>query len=154
MGELEEKLGAILSNQDAMSQIMALAKSLGGGAAPGAGAAPDGETSADAGVAPDMGAAPGMGAGPGAASPAPPPAGGPGLDLGSLDPRLLSMAARLAGAYSSGGDDSRVALLTALSPFVKEERRAKLGKAIQIARLTRVARIALDSFRTREENHV
>lgn len=136
MSELEEKLGAILSNQDAMGQIMALAKSLGGGDAADAPppAAPDAEPSA---------------------SSAPEPPGSFAADLGGLDPRLLSMAAKLAGAYSSGGgDDRRVALLTALGPFVKEERRAKLGKAIQIARLTRVVRIALDSFRTKEENHV
>lgn len=127
MNDLEEKLGAILSNQDAMSQIMALAKSLGGG---------------------------------GAAESPPPPA--PALEPaapaapsgGGIDPRLLSMAAKLAGAYSEAGDDRRVALLTALRPFVKEERHAKLDKAIQIARLTRVVRTALDSFRTKGESHV
>lgn len=129
MSELEEKLGAILSNQDAMSQIMALAKSLGGGSAeapPPAG--PSAEPSGDP-------------------PPAPPSAGG-------IDPRLLSMAAKLAGAYSEAGDDRRVALLNSLRPFVKEERHAKLDKAVQIARLTRVVRIALDSFRTKEEPHV
>lgn len=126
MSELEEKLGAILSNQDAMSQIMALAKSLGGGgtAEPPPPAAPALEPAAPA------------------------PAGG------GIDPRLLSMAAKLAGAYSDAGDDRRVALLAALRPFVKEERHAKLDKAIQIARLTRVVRTALDSFRTKGESHV
>ena len=129
MNDLEEKLGAILSNQDAMSQIMALAKSLGGGgtAEPPPPAAPSPEPS-------------------GKAPPASPAAG--------FDPRLLSMAAKLAGAYNDAGDDRRVALLTALGPFVKEERQAKLNKAIQIARLTRVVRIALDSFRTKGESHV
>lgn len=124
MSELEEKLGAILSNQDAMSQIMALAKSLGGG---------DGAES------------------PPPAAPSPEPAA---LPAGGIDPRLLSMAAKLAGAYSEAGDDRRVALLTALRPFVKEERHAKLDKAIQIARMTRVVRTALDSFRTKGESHV
>ena len=130
MNDLEEKLGAILSNQDAMSQIMALAKSLGGGgtAETPPPAAPSLEPSGD-----------------------PPPAT---PSDGGIDPRLLSMAAKLAGAYSSAGDDRRVALLTALGPFVKEERQAKLNKAIQIARLTRVVRIALDSFRTKGESHV
>ena len=129
MDGLEEKLGAILSNQDAMSQIMALAKSLGGGdAAAAPSAAPSLEPSGD-----------------------PPPAT---PSDGGIDPRLLSMAAKLAGAYSSAGDDRRVALLAALGPFVKEERQAKLNKAIQIARLTRMVRIALDSFRTKGEGHV
>lgn len=130
MSELEEKLGAILSNQDAMGQIMALAKSLGGGSgeAPPP-AAPSAEPSGG-----------------------PPPA--PPSSAGGIDPRLLSMAAKLAGAYSEAGDDRRVALLNSLRPFVKEERHAKLDKAVQIARLTRVVRIALDSFRTKEEPHV
>lgn len=127
MSELEEKLGAILSNQDAMSQIMALAKSLGGGGAA---------------EGPPPPAAPAL------EPPAPASAGG------GIDPRLLSMAAKLAGAYSDAGDDRRVALLSALRPFVKEERHAKLDKAIQIARLTRVVRTALDSFRAKGESHV
>lgn len=130
MSELEDKLGAILSNQDAMNQIMALAQSLGKGSAP------------------DQ----------------PPPAqeaqtqtqdGGDLLSaLGGLDPRLISMAMRLAGEYNSN-NDSRAALLEALRPFVKEERYAKLDKAIQISKLTRVIRIALDSFRHKgEDSHV
>lgn len=132
MSELEEKLGAILSNQDAMSQIMSLAKSLGGGS---------GDSSPPPAGPPPEGTA-------GETPPSPPPA------EGGLDPRLLSMAAKLAGAYSNAGDDRRVALLTALGPFVKQERQVKLNKAIQIARLTRMVRIALDSFRTKEEGHV
>lgn len=132
VSELEEKLGAILSNQDAMGQIMALAKSLGGGSAE----APP----------PD---APAGGESERSESPPQPPSTG-----GGIDPRLLSMAAKLAGAYSDAGDDRRVALLNSLRPFVKEERHAKLDKAVQIARLTRVVRIALDSFRTKEEPHV
>lgn len=131
MSELEEKLGAILSNQDAMGQIMALAKSLGGGNADAPPpAAPSGE--------------------PSGGTDSPPASSSPG----GIDPRLFSMAAKLAGAYSEAGDDRRVALLNSLRPFVKEERHAKLDKAVQIARLTRVVRIALDSFRTKEEPHV
>lgn len=133
MSELEDKLGAILSNQDAMSQIMALAKSLGGSSS-----------------APDQPAQP---------SPredAQPQAGGDLFSaLGNLDPRLISMAMRLAETYNSN-DDDRAALLTALRPFVKPERYANLDKAIQISKLTRVIRVALDSFRHKgeEESHV
>lgn len=136
MSELEDKLGAILSNQDAMSQIMALAQSLGGGEAQG---------SAD----PPPPSAP-------AQSQEPPQESGDIVSaLGKLDPRLISMAMRLAGEYNSNSDD-RAALLNALRPFVKAERYAKLDKAIQISRLTRVIRIALDSFRHKgdEAGHV
>lgn len=136
MSELEDKLGAILSNQDAMNQIMALAKSLGGG----------GDPSPPPSL-PD-------------AAPAPPPADSPPVSdaggdlfsaLGNLDPRLISMAMRLAGEYNSNNDE-RAALLNALRPFVKPERYAKLDKAIQISKLTRVIRIALDSFQKKGED--
>lgn len=132
LSELEEKLGAILSNQDAMSQIMALAQSL-GGASQGGGAAA--QPAAPAQEAPAEIAA----------QPSPP---------GGLDPRLISMAMRLASEYNSN-DDERAALLNALRPFVRPKRYAKLDKAIQISKLTRVIRIALDSFRNKgEEDHV
>ena len=135
MSELEDKLGAILSNQDAMNQIMALAKSLGGGGDP-----PPPPSLPDAASAP-----------PAADSP-PASAGGDLFSaLGNLDPRLISMAMRLAGEYNSNNDE-RAALLNALRPFVKPERYAKLDKAIQISKLTRVIRIALDSFQKKGED--
>ncbi len=76
--------------------------------------------------------------------------------LGNLDAGTLSAAAQLMGRFSSGGgDDKRVALLTALRPFVKEERYAKLDKAIQIAKLSRLIRGGLDLLRARrEDGHV
>lgn len=145
MSELEEKLEGILGNPQAMAQIMALAQSLngGGGAPPAVGeppAPPSGEAQAQ--------------------SPAPPPPdsrggeGGLGSLLGglsSLDPKLLSAAAGLIGQFNSGADDQRVALLTALRPFVKERRYAKLDKAIQIAKLSRLIRSGLELFRAQRE---
>lgn len=122
MSELEEKLENILGNPQAMAQIMSLAQSLNGGGSP------------------------------------PPASGGAGDGLGgllgglgSLDPKLLSAAAGLLGQFNSGGDDQRVALLTALRPFVKEQRYAKLDKAIQIAKLSRLIRSGLELFRAQRE---
>ena len=62
---------------------------------------------------------------------------------------------RLLSEYQSN-DDERAALLNALRPFVKKERYAKLDKAIRISKLTRLIRIALDSFQSKgeEERHV
>ena len=148
MSELEEKLESVLGNPQAMAQIMALAQSLNGGGSPpaaGTGEPPQPQEQ------------------PQAQSPSPPPAspasGGPGDGLGSLlgglgslDPKLLSAAAGLIGQFNSGADDQRVALLTALRPFVKEERYAKLDKAIQIAKLSRLIRSALELFRARKED--
>lgn len=129
MSELEDKLGAILSNQDAMNQIMALAQSL-SGADRAASPPPEPEAPPESGA----------------------PSGGD-LSLGGLDPRLISMAMRLAGEYNSN-NDSRAALLEALRPFVREERYANLDKAIQISKLTRVIRVALDSFRHKGDKDV
>ena len=151
MSELEEKLENILGNPQAMAQIMSLAQSLNqGGSTAGAGngtqAQPQPTASADA-----------SSPAPAAAAPAQSPAsagveGGLGSLLGGLDPNMLSAAAGLLGQFNGGDDDRRVALLTALRPFVKEQRYARLDKAIQIARLSRLIRSGLDLVRARKED--
>lgn len=154
MSELEEKLEGILGNPQAMAQIMSLAQSLNLG---GSGQSSDQGQEADQASSPT---APSQSEN-APAPPAPPaaPAGlGGGLGgmlgaLGNLDAGTLSAAAQLMGQFNSGGgDDQRVALLTALRPFVKEERYAKLDKAIQIAKLSRLIRGGLDLFRARKED--
>lgn len=47
---------------------------------------------------------------------------------------------------SMGGDDRQVALIQALKPFVRPERAQKLERAIQIARISRLAGNALQGF--------
>ena len=133
MSELEDKLSAILGNPQAMSQIMSLAQSLGGGSAapapPPQEIAPEGQSAPSGQSAPDLSALLG------------------GLSGGNgLDPKLMAMAGRIMEEYQSG-DDGKAALLQALRPFVKERRYAKLDKAVQIARLSRVIRIALDALK-------
>lgn len=129
MGELDEKLNAILGNQEAMGQIMALARSLGASGALGGqeGAAEQAEQHP---------------------APAQPPAqqADPLSALGELDPRLLQIGMRVLQEYQRG-DDQKTALLSALRPFVREERYAKLDRAIQIARLSRVIRVLFDVMR-------
>ena len=117
MSEFEDKLQSILGNPDAMSQIMSLAQSFGGNA-------------------PDQSAP---------EAPIEEPAS-PFSMLGDLDPRLLQVGMQLLSEYNAG-DDRKTALLTALRPFVKEERYSKVDQAIQIAKLARVIRVALDAFR-------
>jgi hypothetical protein len=73
--------------------------------------------------------------------------GAPFSLLGDLDPRMLQMGMKLFSEYKDGGDDKRVALLAALRPFVKEERYDTIDRAMQIAKLSRVIRVALDVFR-------
>ena len=127
MNDFEDKLETILNNPHAMEQIMSLAKSLGNGASTPPG---DGEPELQS---------------PGSPFDFP--------NIGSIDPKLLSAVASLL-TKSQQGDDQRVALLQALRPFVKEQRYAKLDKAIQIARLSRLIRMAFELFHAKEDSHV
>lgn len=133
-----EKLGAILQNPQAMSQILSIAQSLSSPAEP---AAPP-ELSAFSDSAPQPGASEAPAPQP---SPSEPPPSEPS-PLTGLDPRLLAAAQRALAAYQSPSD-RRDVLLSALKPFLKPERRPKVDKAIQIARLSRVLRSALDGWK-------
>lgn len=152
MSELEEKLNAILGDPQAMGQIMSLAQSLGGGGSsqpspppPPADATP--AASAPSTAAPDLSALlSGLAGGLSGNSQGNSPGNAAGSAFSGLDPRLFALAGKVMSEYQSN-DDGRAALLQALRPFVREKRYAKLDKAIQIARLSRVIRIAFDVFK-------
>ena len=175
MAEFDEKLSAILGDPEAMGQIVSIAKALtdgmgGGDASAGEAPAPQPVPEPQAGAAAPAPAQE-------AQAPAPPPVQGPsgGPDwsavmgllgslsggggaaaanplgaLGDLDPRLIQTAIRLFSEYSAT-DDRKIALLTAIKPFVKEERYAKVDKAVQIAKLSRVIRVAFQLFKDNGE---
>lgn len=151
MAELEDKLNSILGNPAAMEQIMSLAQSLSGGESQQSGhggqlqederhqsafgtEAQDTFTALEPQSYEDKPASP----------------GGGDVDLfsmlGNIDPRMIQMGMRLMNEYQSG-NGKNAAFLEALRPFVKERRYAKLDRAIQIARLSRIIRILFDSFR-------
>ena len=109
MAEFDEKLNSILSDPSAMSQIMQLAQSLGGGA-PGA------QQPAPPPQQPSAPPPPGWGPPP-PQTPPPPPMGGGGDLLSSL----------------TGGLDPN--LLSALRPYLKRDRQDKIERALQLARL-------------------
>lgn len=117
MAEWEEKLGAILNNPQAMSQIMSIAQSLGG---KGEDSVPSREPE--------------------------PPAEEAAAEGEGLDPQLMEMGLRALAAYQDT-DDRRGALLQALRPFVKPQRYAKVDKAIQIAKLSKMVRAALKGWK-------
>ena len=136
MAEFEEQLNAILGNQEAMGQIMALARSL-SGEAPAPEAQPAGGTPEQPGEeayvpvtsqpqVPDLSAL-----------------------LGELDPKMLQMGMRVLREVQSTEDRS-TALLNALRPFLREERRARLDRAIQIARISRMLRAAMGALGEKE----
>lgn len=125
MSDFEDKLQSILANSDAMNQIMSIAQSISGSAS---------NNQSETDILPQE--------------------DDPPVDYGnlssafdSLDPRLLQLGMTLLSEYNRQ-DDDKVALLTALQPFIKENRYAKLDQAIQIAKLARVIRVALNSFRS------
>ncbi len=143
MSEFEDKLNAILSNPQAMSQVMELARSLGGGTeAPPqpdrAASPPPQEAQAEpAAQGPRVTMSePGDGGSP----------GGLGDLLGGLDPALLARLLPLAGELTRGGDDDRMRLLYALAPFLKPERREKIQRAAQTARLIHVGKKLLGAL--------
>lgn len=137
MAEFEEKLNSILGNQEAMGQIMALARSLTGEESgreeplsEGAGQPekpPDWEGGAEPSAMPDLSAL-----------------------MGQVDPAMLQMAMGAFQAYQ-GGDDRNTALLEALRPFLKEDRQARLDRAIRITRMTKLIRAALGAMRGKGE---
>ena len=130
MSELEDKLNSLLSDPDAMAQVMQLAQSLSGGAANG-----------------------------GAAAPSPPPpqsvpagnaASGAG-DLnamlsqltGGLDPDLLSRLLPVVSQMNRPESSETSALLYALQPFLRDKRRDKVARAAQLAKLIHLAKVFL-----------
>lgn len=121
MGEFEEKLNSILGDQQAMGQIMALAQSLGK------------QSSSDQeekDTAPEP------------AEDAPPDLS---QLMGNLDPKMVQLGMRLMREYQQD-DGQNTALLQALRPYLQEERRGRLDKAVQIAKMSRLLRVALGSL--------
>ena len=121
MSELEDKINGILGDPVQMEKIAGLAKSLMGGSDSGSDTAEKAKS-----------------------------AGG-GLDslmqsLGGSDSAIdPAMLARLSRALSSGAGEKKQerALLEAMKPYLSEKRRSKMDKAIKLARLASIARIAM-----------
>ena len=138
MAEFDDKLNSILSNPDAMSQIMQLAQSLGGGGQPAASSppqpnAPGPQQTSSRGSPPPQ-------------APPPPPMGGGGdllsslLGGGGLDPGLLSRLLPLIQELGGQRDSNARNLLYALRPYLRSDRQEKVERALQLARLFHLGR--------------
>lgn len=123
MAEFDEKLNSILSNPDAMAQIMQLAQSISGG---GDSAAPPPPQPAAQTFAPQQAS------GPANTSPL--------SALGNMDPKLMMKLLPLIQELGSGQDSDARRLLYALSPYLKPERQEKIERALQLARLFHIGR--------------
>ena len=130
MSEFEDKLNAILSNPEAMAQVMGLAQSLSGSGAFGA-EQPQENTAKQTGNRADNG-------------------GSSFSDLGNLfsqiDPKMLERLLPLIGELSGGDNDERLQLLYALRPFLKAERRDKIERAVKTAKLIHIGKKFLTSM--------
>ena len=120
MSDFEEKLNAILSDPNAMAQVMQLAQSLNLDGPPPGGSSGDGETTAS--------------------SEEKPPGGNPlsGISdlFGEIDPGMIQRFLPLIGELRGGEEqDRRLQLLNALRPFLKPERQEKVERAVKAARL-------------------
>ena len=118
MAEFDDKLNSILSNPDAMSQIMQLAQSLGGGGGEG--------------TPPQQGPAPAWNPPP---SQSPPPLGALSSLAGGLDPGLLSRLLPLIQELGGQRESNARNLLYALRPYLRSDRQDKVERALQLARL-------------------
>lgn len=127
MAGFEEQLNNILGNQEAMNQIMALARSLSGDQPE----APALEEPQDTYQAPETPL--------------------PDLSelLGQVDPSMIQTGMEVLRQIQ-GTEDRSAALLNALRPFLREERRARLDRALQIVRITKVVRVVLGTLGGKE----
>ena len=64
---------------------------------------------------------------------------------GGPDPGMLSRLQGLMGGASEKGND-KTRLLEALSPYLREDRREKLKKAMRLARMAKLAGTAMRKF--------
>ena len=118
MAEFDDKLNALLSNPDAMSQIMQLANSLSGDS--------------------DTPSAP--------AAPEPPAPRSSGSVLSSLSGGTELLGKLLPLVQEMGLDSNARRLLYALRPYLKEERQEKIERALQLARLFQIGRKFLSEW--------
>lgn len=107
MSDFEEKLNTILSSPEAMAQVAALAQSLGSQEQEHQGNSTTTNQSSDS----------------------------IGSLLGSLDPSMIGKFLPLLSELNSSENEQRQQFLYALRPFLKESRRDKIDKALQVARI-------------------
>ena len=137
MAEFDEKLNSLLSNPEAMAQIMQMAQSLSGGQAQQPPQQPLQQPVRPAPPPPP--------------AQAPPPSGGdlpPSLSgpPGGIDPTMLTKLLPLIQELGSQNDSNARQLLYALRPYLKPERQEKIERALQLARLFHLGRKFLSGW--------
>lgn len=72
--------------------------------------------------------------------------------LGSIDPKLLSMGMKLMTAYQSG--HRSMELMSALRPFVREERYEMMDRLATATKLAKVVTCVVEMMGKKEDSHV
>lgn len=135
MAEFDDKLNSILSNPDAMAQIMQLAQSISGGGNTAAAPPPQQPQPVPQPFTPPK---PQSSAAPPSFTPPSNPS--PLSALGNMDPKLMMKLLPLIQELGSSQDSDARRLLYALSPYLKPERQEKIDRALQLARLFHIGR--------------
>ncbi len=149
MDELSDKISSLLNSPEGLEKVRAVAGMLssgGLGALGGTGdAAPEPAEAAPAssmgGLADMLAGAASMGGG----------GGGGGGDAGSLlggliDPSMIFKLLPLISQLNGPVHDSRINLLLALKPYMKEDGVGRIDDAVQILKLSKLAGIVMKSF--------
>ena len=130
MSDFEEKLNAILSDPNAMAQVMQLAQSLhlDGPAADSSGGEETSPSSEEHSTESS-------------------PLSGISDLLGEIDPGMIQRFLPLIGELRGGEEqDRRLQLLNALRPFLRPERQEKVERAIKAARLLHLGKKFLSAM--------
>ena len=138
MAEFEDKLNSILNNQAAMNQIMALARSLSGERPDPPPALEDPAKKEEVTYMPAV---------------EEPEQADLSAMLGQIDPKMLQAGMEVIRQVQ-GAEERNIALLSALRPYLREEKRTRLDRAMQIARMTRLIRAALGALGEKEGERV
>ena len=123
MSEFEDRLNSILSSPKDMEKIMNLARSFSGGESGGGGKTQNEEKSTQ-----------------------PPP------ETGGFDPQLMGMLGRLMKGYTMSGNDRKFDILQSMKPYLRAERQAGLSRAVEIAKMAKIAKMAFSDFSGGEKN--
>lgn len=134
MDDLEGKINSILSDPESLEQIMNIAKMLGAGS--GSNAQNDSSPAGEAETAVPLEAAP-------KAAAQDPPSQIPDISGLGIDSDIMM---NIVGALNGKSSGNSTALISAIKPYLKSERREKLEKAAKLAKLANVARTAIGSL--------
>jgi hypothetical protein len=72
--------------------------------------------------------------------------------MGDFDPQMLGMLGRLMKEYTTAGGDEKLEILRMMKPYLKEERQTGLLKALEIAKIAKMAKIAFSELSGGEKN--